>query len=833
MLLLKGYKPGWQTLKSIRRFLININHLKQHNGLPGVVKYLKGCSVLLQQMIAGYKIPDSSPLGLRIKRTRSGFPVIIPRNDRISIISGGTAVMRLYLTLFSIFRNIEYSAKVSFKTITAPYTGTSNLEFFTTDEITSFLKNFIKFSELDKISPFSIRSASPTTVGPDHSTSYQSLLRALLVMMKPEFSHISRAIRFFISFTNSQVTFNIFETTWNYVLRYIYLVPAKFVNFEPGIIDIRKGFIVPSSILGSLEIKPEPAGKMRVFAMVDGWTQWVLHPLHSLIFKNLKNHPNIDGTFDQLGPLKRVPWESKDLYVASLDLSAATDRLPIWIQISLLNNLFGSNFGFYWALLFDRPFFTHHLSNRYPEVLKGPESIKYAVGQPMGALSSWPMLALTHHFIVQVAAVRAGLISKNQLFTEYVVLGDDVIIWNKAVSVSYRSIMKSLGVELNLSKSILSCGLGCEFAKRTFFKGIDVSPFPLKEAQAAHVGISPALELARKYNISLDVLLRYLGYGWRTNINSLSKKVFILKMMASLKFTNVTEFFKCFTSDSFLHYYSKSDKVHIFHDKIIDFLKKDLIRLANKSTSDLHILESFLTEVRFTSGTSMPNDNVRAIALPSYSVGQALAWAAYIMLLIIEPSVISAIGRLRKLRSESNALLLIVTMLQSNFAYFGAHRADNNLASYLPMMELYYSAIQRWMDLSESISGIIIKDIIHPKRSVPLTRSERLNILAKGLETRSRLNGIMQLIRAFLVSVPQFKSSLPPRWNGMFREEIQILPPKNPWHSKWKNHFWTPSDYKKDVSVKYSDEYLNWKPDYSQRGSAWKKHFRKFPDEQE
>jgi hypothetical protein len=832
MFLLKGYKPGWQTLKSIRRFLININYLKKHNGLPGVVKYLKGCSVLLQQVIAGYRIPDSGPLGLRIKRTRSGYPSLIPRHDRISMMSGGTAVMRLYLTLFSIFRNIEYKAKVSFKTITDPYIGTDNLQFFSTDEIQTFLKKFIKFSELGRISPFSIRSASPTTVGPDHSTSYQSLLRALLVMMKPEFSHISSAIRFFISFTNSQTSFILFETTWDYMKKFISLVPTQIFGFEPGLWDIRKGFIVPSSILGSLEIKPEPAGKMRVFAMVDGWTQWVLHPLHSLIFKNLKNHPNIDGTFDQLGPLKRVPWESKDLYVASLDLSAATDRLPIWIQISLLNNLFGSNFGHYWALLFDRPFFTHHLSNRYPEVLKGPESIKYAVGQPMGALSSWPMLALTHHFIVQIAAIRAGVVSKNILFTEYVVLGDDVIIWNKAVSVTYRSLMKSLGVELNLSKSILSCGLGCEFAKRTFYKGIDVSPFPLKEAQASHVGISPALELARKYGITLNVLLRYLGYGYRTNINSLSKKVFILRMMDSLKFTNVTEFLECFTSSSFLHYYSKSDTVHIFHDKVIQFVKNDLIRLANKSTSDLHILESFLTEVRFTSGTSMPNDNVRAIALPSNTVGQALAWAAYIMLLIIEPSVISAIGRLRILRSEANKLLLIVTMLQDNFSYFGAHRADNQLASYLPMMNLYYSTIQRWMDLCESISGIIINDIIHPKRSVPLTRDDRLKILSQGLETKSRLNGIVQLIRAFLISIPNSKGPLPPRWNGMFREEIQILPPKNPWHSKWKNHLWSPSDYK--INQKQTSQQ---KPfvdyNYSQRGDAWKKHFRKSPDEQE
>jgi hypothetical protein len=35
-------------------------------------------------------------------------------------------------------------------------------------------------------------------------------------------------------------------------------------------------------------------------------------------------------------------------------------------------------------------------------------NIRYAVGQPMGALSSFNMLAITHHIIVQVAAFNCG-----------------------------------------------------------------------------------------------------------------------------------------------------------------------------------------------------------------------------------------------------------------------------------------------------------------------------------------------------------------------------------------------------------------------------------------
>ncbi|KAF9914618.1 hypothetical protein FBU30_002438, partial [Linnemannia zychae] len=35
--------------------------------------------------------------------------------------------------------------------------------------------------------------------------------------------------------------------------------------------------------------------------------------------------------------------------------------------------------------------------------------VKYEVGQPMGAYSSWAMLALTHHIVVLYAAKLAGV----------------------------------------------------------------------------------------------------------------------------------------------------------------------------------------------------------------------------------------------------------------------------------------------------------------------------------------------------------------------------------------------------------------------------------------
>jgi hypothetical protein len=145
--------------------------------------------------------------------------------------------------------------------------------------------------------------------------------------------------------------------------------------------------------LGRLGLKQEMSGKLRVFAMVDAWTQWLLYPLHRFIFKLIRRLPT-DGTFDQIAPLRRVPWGKPGLTLFSLDLSAATDRLPLSLQVALLDYIFPS-LGKIWAKV---------LTGREYTVPKTRQTVKYAVGQPMGALSSWAMLALTHHFIVQVSA---------------------------------------------------------------------------------------------------------------------------------------------------------------------------------------------------------------------------------------------------------------------------------------------------------------------------------------------------------------------------------------------------------------------------------------------
>jgi len=104
--------------------------------------------------------------------------------------------------------------------------------------------------------------------------------------------------------------------------------------------------------------------------------------------------------------------------------------------------------------------------------------VRYAVGQPMGAYSSFAMLALTHHVIVQVAAKRVGIPG---WFSNYALLGDDIVIGDPKVGAAYLLIMRDyLGVDINLSKSLESEIGVLEFAKRLFRGTEDLTPLSPK-----------------------------------------------------------------------------------------------------------------------------------------------------------------------------------------------------------------------------------------------------------------------------------------------------------------------------------------------------------------
>lgn len=178
--------------------------------------------------------------------------------------------------------------------------------------------------------------------------------------------------------------------------------------------------------------------------------------------------------------------------------------------------------------------------------------VHYAVGQPMGALSSWAMLALTHHLIVQFSyAIGLPTLKDFKPFTDYCILGDDIVIGNHKVAKTYHKVITSLGVECNLSKSIISPkGIGLEFAKKTFYKGENVSPTPLKSYHSALTDLSMFLEFSKTYRLTIPQMLTVAGFGYKVvsgyqrSFRLLNLKVRYLLLLASFSSDKILESLK-------------------------------------------------------------------------------------------------------------------------------------------------------------------------------------------------------------------------------------------------------------------------------------------------
>ena len=301
--------------------------------------------------------------------------------------------------------------------------------------------------------------------------------------------------------------------------------------------------------LGRIHNIQEAAGKNRIIAINDFWTQQVLRPLHLWLFDVCKHLPQ-DSTFDQEGSLARFVQRGDIKEYFSYDLSAATDMIPVGMYKAVLSPLIGADRSQAWIdLLTDKDFVVPFKAvdgsgNRVKKV-------RYTRGQPMGALSSWGLLNLAHHVVVQYARLYSvvkdivsfrdkskywPLIPSDQMvirsvlldgkissgedwnhlwkgfialvseasfikdilpFDKYVVLGDDVVIGDREVAEAYYEIMtKHYGVGIKLAKSYVSSSL-VNFANQTFLDKVNISPIPFKELLSSN-GLASRFEFASR-----------------------------------------------------------------------------------------------------------------------------------------------------------------------------------------------------------------------------------------------------------------------------------------------------------------------------------------------
>lgn len=242
--------------------------------------------------------------------------------------------------------------------------------------------------------------------------------------------------------------------------------------------DVSK-YIIPNLLVGKLSIKHEPAGKIRVFAISDYWTQWICKDLNDSIFEILREHP-CDATFDQIGKVEKFSKENYR-YLASFDLKSATDLIPVELYVKVLSFSLGKDLAQAWSdLLVDRDYVRISNEDSDPHA-KLFTSIRYTRGQPMGTLSSWAALAMVHHFLVYIASQRAKIPG---FFQDYLVLGDDIVIGDERVAENYKQVCVDYGITIGLPKSFVSRNGFFQFASQNVSYDDNISPISLREVLA-------------------------------------------------------------------------------------------------------------------------------------------------------------------------------------------------------------------------------------------------------------------------------------------------------------------------------------------------------------
>jgi len=240
-------------------------------------------------------------------------------------------------------------------------------------------------------------------------------------------------------------------------------------------------------------------GKTRVIAIGDYYSQLLLKPIHDRLMRLLRKIPQ-DMTYNQdcLGYLVKTHYLMGRI-PTSTDLKTATDRIPVKLTASILAKVWNNeDLANSWLKLMS--------SWEFKNCGRDPNQryLKYVVGQPMGLYSSWPALAITNHVLIRLAAKRIGI----NRFEEYIVLGDDVVIFSREVAVSYQLILDEIGVKIDPIDSFYDeSSSSLEFAKRIFRHGKEISPLPIR-LMKRDISLFQLYLLERNMKCRIDVTSR-------------------------------------------------------------------------------------------------------------------------------------------------------------------------------------------------------------------------------------------------------------------------------------------------------------------------------------
>jgi hypothetical protein len=377
--------------------------------------------------------------------TRNGYPNFLIKDIRIPMtdLMKDIRFRQGLITVCNFYKSLKAPVSYDLSTITQvnPMSQTSEYRNLIEQISDHFSSYTIKARSIDM---FSSRSDNPVFATPKASANGPNAL-GLSSVLDARASYESRIFKTQFEIARMVFTTQAFKD-WAQLFRESLSVYKD--------LQINKNLIT-----GRLHFLQEGGGKTRVICIPDIWSQSVLKPIHDYLYQVIKKLPG-DGTFSHSKIGNRVRKLTKTKGLICFDLKAATDRMPVDLQQNVLKHLVGERLASLWRnLLCDRDYH-----------VKGTR-VRYSVGQPMGFLTSWATMDITHHAIIDYA-------KKDKSFKA--VIGDDVALASKHGAKVYESILHRLGMTISYEKSVFSTDkvfLG-EIAKRLFINGGEISPIP-------------------------------------------------------------------------------------------------------------------------------------------------------------------------------------------------------------------------------------------------------------------------------------------------------------------------------------------------------------------
>jgi hypothetical protein len=452
----------------IKPFFKLCTNVQKNEGYNGLLIKMKAWRLYLQQYMLSQKLtyPPYTKAG------QTGHPKIL-ESFILIIDTYGVNGCRLVLSIFRCIELIKLKPKYDYDTITSQKTGESAKYAEFLQEFELWLKTWKGLRLLPNLGTPVYPVSSSRGPNTNKDLPYGKSILAVVDYSALIGTSILEGCKFFLDKF--------------YDLSIIKTIPGKYVH----------------SKLVSLSDK---AGKERIIAMGDIISSWALSPMEIAFQSALRqlrssvvgqNH-NVHRIINSMG---------KNLY--SVDLSAMTDRLPRQLNYLVVKARYGESIADNWiSVLADRTFKSHI------------GEIRYEVGNPMGLLSSWSSSTFVHHAFVEFIHYKCNINNKRFISNfKYLILGDDLLVNSKTVYNFYIKMMTEvIGIQISTNKCTISNNGSCEFTKRLFLKGTEVTGFPVELYRRSKHEISSFISLLhmleqRGYNLRDPVFMDKLTSG--------------------------------------------------------------------------------------------------------------------------------------------------------------------------------------------------------------------------------------------------------------------------------------------------------------------------------